>query len=93
MLTDIEIAQSAKLKPISEIAKSVGIDEDYLIPYGKYKAKIDLEFMKRSRIKGRQTYSRHRHKPHPRRRGQDNRHSKPRTSHAVYRQECRHSPS
>ena len=32
MLTDIEIAQSAKLKPISEIAKSVGIDEDYLIP-------------------------------------------------------------
>ena len=47
MLTDIEIAQSAKLKPISEIAKSVGIDEDYLIPYGKYKAKIDLEFMKK----------------------------------------------
>lgn len=47
MLTDIEIAQSAKLKPISEIAKSIGIDEDYLIPYGKYKAKIDLEFMKK----------------------------------------------
>ncbi|HPP68613.1 MAG TPA: formate--tetrahydrofolate ligase, partial [Clostridiales bacterium] len=45
MLTDIEIAQSAKLRPITEIAEKIGIDEEYLIPYGKYKAKIDLEYL------------------------------------------------
>lgn len=45
MLTDIEIAQSAKLRPITEIAEKIGIDEEYLIPYGKYKAKINLEYL------------------------------------------------
>ena len=39
--SDIEIAQSAEMKPISEIAQSAGIDEQYLEYYGKYKAKID----------------------------------------------------
>lgn len=43
MLTDVEIAQSAKMKPIQEIAKKVGLDEDDLELYGKYKAKISLE--------------------------------------------------
>ena len=38
MLTDIEIAQSTKMKPISDIALSIGINE--FEPYGKYKAKI-----------------------------------------------------
>jgi formate--tetrahydrofolate ligase len=37
---DIEIAQSAKLKPITEIAASLGLAEDDIEPYGKYKAKI-----------------------------------------------------
>ena len=41
-LTDIEIAQSCEMKPITEIAASAGIDEAMLEPYGKYKAKIDL---------------------------------------------------
>ena len=45
-LTDIEIAQSAKMQPIAEIAKTAGIDSDYLEPYGKYKAKIDLSLAK-----------------------------------------------
>ena len=40
-LSDIEIAQSAKLRPITEIAKAAGIGEDYLEQYGKYKAKVD----------------------------------------------------
>lgn len=40
-MTDIEIAQSAKLKPITEIAENAGIDCDNLELYGKYKAKID----------------------------------------------------
>lgn len=43
MLTDVEIAQSAKMLPIKEIAQKVGLDEDDLELYGKYKAKISLE--------------------------------------------------
>ena len=43
MLTDVEIAQSTKMKPIKEIAEKVGLDEDDLELYGKYKAKISLE--------------------------------------------------
>lgn len=45
MLTDIEIAQKAQLKPITEIAKSVGIPEDSLECYGKYKAKISFDYI------------------------------------------------
>ena len=41
MKTDIEIAQSVEMKPIAEIAASLGIDEKYVEFYGKYKAKID----------------------------------------------------
>ncbi|MFH2109838.1 MAG: formate--tetrahydrofolate ligase [Candidatus Bathyarchaeota archaeon] len=40
MPPDIEIAQSAKLKPITEIAASLGLKEDDIELYGKYKAKI-----------------------------------------------------
>ena len=47
MLTDVEIAQSAKMKPIVEIAQKVGLDEDDLELYGKYKAKISLEAIKK----------------------------------------------
>ena len=43
MLTDVEIAQAAKMKPIKEIALKVGLEEDDLEFYGKYKAKISLE--------------------------------------------------
>ncbi len=39
--TDIEIAQENEMMPISEIAKGLGIEEDYLEAYGKYKAKVD----------------------------------------------------
>lgn len=46
MKTDIEIAQSYKIKPITEIAEKVGIPEDYLEAYGRYKAKIDTAFLK-----------------------------------------------
>ena len=43
--SDIEIAQSAEIKHISEIARSAGIDEEYIEYYGKYKAKIDTFLM------------------------------------------------
>lgn len=42
MLSDIEIANQSPLRPIREIANRAGIDETFLEPYGKYKAKIDL---------------------------------------------------
>ncbi|NLH94854.1 MAG: formate--tetrahydrofolate ligase, partial [Synergistaceae bacterium] len=38
--SDIEIAQGAKLLPIEEIAEKAGIPGEYLIPYGKTKAKV-----------------------------------------------------
>ena len=41
MPTDIEIAQAAKMLPITEIAKSINIPDDALILYGRYKAKVD----------------------------------------------------
>ena len=44
-LSDIEIAHSCKMKPITEIAASAGIDEKYLEQYGRYKAKIDLSIL------------------------------------------------
>ncbi len=43
MLTDVEIAQSAEMLPIKEVAKKIGLSEDDLELYGKYKAKISLE--------------------------------------------------
>ena len=52
MLSDIEIAQSAKLQPISEIAASAGLSEDEIEQYGKYKAKIAPSVMARSRADG-----------------------------------------
>ena len=47
-LTDIEIAQAAEMKPITEIAKVAGVDEKYLEQYGKYKAKIDYALLNES---------------------------------------------
>lgn len=44
--SDIEIAQAAKMKPIVEIAKELGIAEDDLELYGKYKAKVSLDVYK-----------------------------------------------
>ena len=45
MLSDIEIAQNAKIKPITEIAVQAGIDPDKLDLYGKYKAKLPLDYV------------------------------------------------
>ena len=52
MLTDIEIAQKCEKKPIFEIAKIAGVDDKYLEPYGKYKAKVDYALLKEGRKKG-----------------------------------------
>ncbi|RHM63531.1 formate--tetrahydrofolate ligase [Coprobacillus sp. AF33-1AC] len=47
MLTDVEIAQNATMEPISQVAKKVGLNEDDLELYGKYKAKISLDAIKK----------------------------------------------
>ncbi len=49
--TDIKIAQSVKLKHISEIATSVGVDESALELYGKYKAKLPLHLIDDEKVK------------------------------------------
>ncbi len=45
MKTDVQIAQEAKLLPISEVAKKLGISDDKLVTYGKYKAKVTLDLL------------------------------------------------
>ena len=47
MLSDLEIAQKAKLEPIKDIAAKIGIREDELELYGNYKAKVKLEILDR----------------------------------------------
>ncbi|HCS33174.1 MAG TPA: formate--tetrahydrofolate ligase [Clostridiales bacterium] len=44
--SDIEIAQETTMQPITEVAKTAGIDEKYLEQYGKYKAKVDYSILK-----------------------------------------------
>jgi formate--tetrahydrofolate ligase len=48
MKTDIEIAQSTQMRHIADIAKTAGVDEEYLEFYGKYKAKIDYRLLQES---------------------------------------------
>jgi formate--tetrahydrofolate ligase len=49
--SDIEIAQSASMRPIVEIAQSIGLSEDDIDLYGKYKAKVSLETWERLKSK------------------------------------------
>ncbi|WP_043358907.1 formate--tetrahydrofolate ligase [Belnapia sp. F-4-1] len=46
MATDLEIARAATLQPIAGIAARAGIPEEALIPFGRYKAKVDLPFLR-----------------------------------------------
>ena len=50
-LTDIEIAQSADIRPIREIAEKIAIEEEDLEYYGRYKAKIPLKYIDEEKIK------------------------------------------
>ena len=49
VLSDIEIAQSCALRPITEIAASAGVDETYLELYGPYKAKVNDRLLRENR--------------------------------------------
>jgi formate--tetrahydrofolate ligase len=52
MKTDIEIAQGAKMNPISKVAEKIGLKEDDIDFYGKYKCKISLDVLKRGKSEG-----------------------------------------
>ena len=45
--SDLEIAQAAELRPIMEIAEKVGLKQEELVPYGWYKAKVQLDVLER----------------------------------------------
>ncbi|MCK4411383.1 formate--tetrahydrofolate ligase, partial [Candidatus Bipolaricaulota bacterium] len=47
MKSDLQIAQEAKLKPITQIAREVGINEKELEPFGMWKAKVKLDILER----------------------------------------------
>ena len=51
-LSDIEIAQQCEMQPIAKIAQTAHIDEEYLEPYGKYKAKVDYKLLDKATKKG-----------------------------------------
>ena len=52
MPTDIEIAQAASMRPITEVAAGLGLTEEEIIPYGRYKAKIDHRLIHKLPQKG-----------------------------------------
>ena len=51
--TDIAIAQAAKLRPVADIAAELGLEDDELELYGKYKAKVRLSALARRKPRGR----------------------------------------
>ena len=51
--TDIAIAQAATMRPIADVAGELGLGPDDILPYGKYKAKISAEAVKRYSPRGR----------------------------------------
>ncbi len=56
MLSDIEIVRKAKKEPVEKIAKKLKINEKYLIPYGRYIAKIDLSILDKIKDKKKGKY-------------------------------------
>ena len=48
MRSDIEIAQACQMQPIQDIARQLGVAEEYLEPYGHYKAKVDYRLFQNS---------------------------------------------
>ena len=51
MLSDIDIAQKAKMNPIADVAKKLGIPDEAMEAYGRYKAKISLSYCESLRKK------------------------------------------
>ena len=86
MLSDIEIANEVVLPPIREVAATtLGIPEAHLVPYGHYKAKVDLTYLAclSDRPLGRLVLDSDRALPHAARGGQDHDHGGP-DRHALH---------
>ena len=49
-MTDIQIARAATMKPITEITKQLGLSEDDVMQYGKYKAKLELSLIQEDQV-------------------------------------------
>ena len=88
MLSDIEIAQKSKMKPIGEIAAKLGIPDSAIEPLRPHEGQ-DLARLRRLAREeaGRQAHPRHRHQPHARGRGQDHDHRRPGRRAQPHRQE------
>ena len=92
--SDIEIAQAATMRPIGEIAGKLGIPDDAVSPYGRYKAKIGSRLHRDAEGPAeRQADPRHRDHADPGRRGQDDDDGRPRRRAESYRQEGDHLPA
>src|SRR5256712_11934632 len=48
---DLEIARAVKLRPVEQVAETLGLDPDDLEPYGTYKAKVRWKAIERSRVR------------------------------------------
>ena len=57
MKTDIEIAQEATMKPITQIAAQLGLADEDVIPYGRYKAKINHRLIHNAKKQGKLSWS------------------------------------
>lgn len=89
MLTDIEIAQNAKMKPITEIAEELGIHKDSIEPYGKYMAKLSDEFIQPGKQqKKRKIGPRNCNQSHPCRRGKNYNLCRPGAGNEKNREKC-----
>ena len=72
MLSSLEIAQAAVMRPIADVAAEAGIEPDELELYGRYKAKVDLSILDRlADVPGREARERDRDHADAGRRGQD----------------------
>ena len=86
--TDIEIAQETVMQPITEVAKTAGVDEKYLEQYGKYKVKVDYQILKdKANEPNGKLVLVTAINPHPRWRRQDHYHCWPGRRHAQAGQE------
>ena len=88
MKSDIEIAQEARMKPIAEIAASLGLADEDVIPYGTLQGQDRPPPHRHKRWQARrQAGPGHRHQPHPGGRGQDHHQRGPGRRHARAGQE------
>ena len=76
-MTDIEIAQSCTMRPITEIADAAGVERNYLELYGNHKAKVDYKLLRENSRPDGKLILVTAINPNPCGRGQDDHHGRP----------------